>query len=220
LKHHVLAIAALVLAAAPVSLKSQVCAGRPSLPTAPVNLGVDASFTDGATGVGASLGLGNDAGFVIPTVGYVSYSDADASSMVVGATGGLSVKPATNSSLRVCPIAQVTYAYGPNEDTGIGRLTTNQLGAMGGLAIGGVAKVSPGFAVIPNAFGGVLHQRSTFKLGSDSETISDTGGAIGGGVSLLFNDIFAIVPSITVPVGFETSDPVFSIGVSIGFLRR
>jgi hypothetical protein len=39
-------------------------------------------------------------------------------------------------------------------------------------------------------------------------------------VSLLFGGIFAIEPSVSVPVGFDGSDPVFSIGVTVGFKRR
>ena len=213
------AVAAFCLLTA-TSASAQVCLGKPSFAISPTNIGVGASFTDGAKGVDGSFGFGTDKAFAGVGVGYVSYSDLDASSTSFSGGGGLSFPVSSASGVRICPVAQGSYGYGPNEETSLGKLKITTLGLLGGLAIGGAVEVSPGFSVVPNARGGVLFQSATASLDGDSESGNETGGLIAGGVSLLFGTNFTIEPTVSVPVGFETNDPVFSIGVTIGFKRK
>ncbi len=201
-------------------VSAQVCLGKPSLKAAPTNIGIGAEFTDGAKGISGGVTFGNDKAFGGAGIGYLSYSDFDASSTVFTGAGGLSIPVSEASGVRICPLAQATYGYGPNEESVLGQLKITTLGLLGGVAIGGAVEVSPGFSVIPNARGGVLFQRASVSLNGNSESANETGGLVSGGVSLLFGTNFTLEPSVSVPVGFDSNDPVFSIGVTVGFKRR
>ncbi len=221
--HHVArtVIGIALLSVIPVGhVHAQACLGKPSFTIAPTNIGISADFTDGARGVGGSFGFGNQKAFGGVGIGYLSYPDFDASSTAFSASAGLSIPVAEGSGVQACPFAQATYGYGPNETSPLGELKVSTLGLLGGVAFGGVVEVSPGFSVLPTARGGVLFQRAKASFNGNSDTANETGGIVGGGVSLLFGTNFTIEPSVTVPVGFDTSDPVFSIGVTVGFRQR
>lgn len=202
------------------STGAQVCVGRPSLTVAPVNLGVTAGFTDGAKRVDGDLGFGNAGAFGSVGVGLIDYDRTDENATAITARGGLSYKAAGRSTVTVCPLVELNYGLGPNVRTSAGTAKVTQLSVSGGFAVGGVVDVNPGFAVVPNAFAAVVHSTVRTKLQGTSDSNSETGGSIGGGLSLLFNRVFAIVPSLSIPIGFDSTDPTFSLGVVIGFSGR
>jgi hypothetical protein len=199
---------------------AQVCVGRPSLTVAPVHLAVGTGFTDGAKRVDADVGFGNANAFANLGAGLIDYDNVDESATALRARGGLSYKAAGRSTVTVCPLVELSYAMGPNVQSNAGTVKTRQLGVAGGFAVGGVVDVNPGFAVVPNAFAAIVHSQVKTTLRDDSDSVGETGGSVGGGLTLLFNRVFAIVPSIAIPVGFDNSDPTFSIGVVIGFRGR
>lgn len=209
------AVTALTSAAA-----AQVCIGRPSLTVAPVHLGVAAGFTDGAKRVDGDLGFGNAAAFGSVGLGLIDYDNTDENATAISARGGLSYKAAGRSTVTVCPMLELDYGLGPNLRSSAGTAKITQLSVAGGFAVGGVVDVNPGFAVVPNAFAAIVHSSVRTKLRGETDSNSETGGSIGGGLSLLFNRVFAIVPSLAIPVGFDASDPTFSLGVVIGFRGR
>lgn len=216
---HALLIALATVLAAPLA-DAQVCVGRPSLAVAPVHLAVGAGFTQGAKRVDADLGFGNAMAFGSVGAGLVDYDDVSENATALTARGGLSYKAAGRSTVTVCPLVELNYALGPNLRTNAGTARTTQVSVSGGFAIGGVVDVNPGFAVVPNAFAALVHSNVKTTLRGESRSSGETGGSLGGGLSLLFNRVFAIVPGVAIPVGFDSSDPTFSIGVVIGFRGR
>jgi hypothetical protein len=196
---------------------AQVCLGRPSFKAAPTNVSLSADFTKGVKTISGGLGFGNNKAFGAVGAGYVSYSDFDASAVAFNFAAGLSIPVSNASRVRICPIAQFSYVNGPTEESILGTLKITSLGLLGGVAIGGAVPVSPGFSVIPNARAGVLYRHSSASLGGDLGSKSETGGLLSGGVSLFFGTNFTLEPSVSIPLGFNTSDPIFSIGMTVAF---
>jgi len=87
-----------------------------------------------------------------------------------------------------------------------------------GAALGASFPLTPTVPFVPFARAGLLSVRSKSDLLDDSNT--ETGGLLGLGASFRFNDIFALTPSLSIPVGFDNSDTMFSLSATIGFRRR
>ncbi len=207
-----------LLCVAPANQASaQVCLGRPSFKVAPTNVSLSVDFTNGARSINGSLGFGNDRAFGAAGASYVSYSDFNASAVAFSGAAGASIPASKASGVRICPIAQLTYVNGPNEESVLGTLRIKSFGLLGGIAVGSPVAVSPGFAVIPNARAGVLYRHSSASFTGDFGSSSETGGLLSAGVSLLFGTNFTFEPSISIPVGFKTNDPIFSFGVTVAF---
>jgi hypothetical protein len=220
MQSRLLAVAVFVGALVPSMASAQVCVGRPDLTIAPINAGASVDFTDGGKAYGVNLGFGSEVAFGQIGLGLQKFDDFDESATALGLGGGLIIRPSVSSKMKLCPMVQGTFGFGPNSDSVLGDVKTSFQSILAGVALGGPVDVNPGFKLIPNAFAGVLYQRVKVTLDDEGESVDDTGGAIGGGVSLLFNDTFAIIPSVSIPVGFDSNDPVYTIGFSIGFKRR
>jgi hypothetical protein len=207
----------------PAAASAQLCLGAPSLAVSRLNLNGGAEFADGVKAFGGGLTVGGSRGFVSAGAARLSYDDLDVGATAVTGSAGLSFAPAPQSAVQVCPLVSTTIGIGPDGAVSDGfdlyDITTRTLSVAGGVAIGGAVEVSPGLRVVPHVSLAVQYLRLTLSDDVDSFTDSDTGGALGGGISLLLGDVFAIRPAVSVPLGFEGSDPVFSLGFTVGFRR-
>lgn len=197
--------------------EGQTCIGLPRNSVAPVNLGARITFPDGANDFNARLGFGGPNGFGGISVGFTDYDALSKNSLNVGGDVGYSVPVNSRRTTTMCPLVQLNYQNGPNTPT----VDRNGLGLLAGVALGGEVEAADDFVLVPHVSAGVLYRRVKSTTGTDSESASETGGQIGAGLSFQFNRIFNITPSVTFPVGFEgNTDPVFAIGMSLGFRRR
>lgn len=196
---------------------AQTCIGLPRTSMAPVNVSANIGFPDEASVLGARLGFGGQNGFGGVSVGFTDYDNVSNSSFTIGGDLGYSVPVNSRRTTTLCPIVSLSYRNGPNEDP----VENTGLGLLAGAALGGEVDVSDNFALVPHASVGVLYLRAKSSNGDESVTASETGGQVGAGISFQFNRIFSITPSVAFPVGFDgDTDPIFSIGMSLGFRRR
>lgn len=193
---------------------AQVCLGRPSLNIARANVGVRVDWRDGATGVAAAGVTGADRAFVGMSASRLRYAELDANVTAIAASAGWSVVPSI-STLYVCPILQAAYGRGPNDDAT--NTTRSSLSALAGLAVAGQIAVTSRVSLVPNVSAGVLVQRSSQRTDEVSSAGSDIGGTVSGGVSVLLNQRIAVQPAVRLPVGFSDREPVYSLGVTVGF---
>ncbi len=198
---------------------AQVCLGRPSLNVAAVNAGLRLDRRDGATGFGAGVSAGADRAFAGLAVSNLRYRELDASASSVSAYAGWSVPPSI-ATLFICPLIQVGYGRGPNEDSTTYTVQRSSQSALAGLAVAGQIALSNTVSIIPNVTAGVLLQRSTRTGNGASESGGDLGATISGGLSVLLTDRLAIQSAVRLPVGFGDKDPVYSLGVIAGFRKR
>lgn len=195
---------------------AQICLGRPSLNATSVNAGVRADRRDGAGGFGVGLAAGAERAFGGVSASRLRYRELDASVSALAAYVGWSVVPAI-STLYICPLLQGAYGRGPNDDAT--NTTRSSLSGLAGLAVAGQIAVTSRVSLIPNVSAGVLYQRSSQTTDGASSAGSDIGGSVSGGVSVLLNQRLSVQPAVRVPVGFTDREPVFSLGVTIGFRR-
>jgi hypothetical protein len=195
---------------------AQICLGRPSLAAWSANTSVRADRREGASGFGIGASAGADRAFGGVSASRLRYAELDANVTAVAASAGWSVVPSI-STLYVCPILQAAYGRGPNDEAT--NTTRSSLSALAGLAVAGQIAVTSRVSLIPNVSAGVLVQRSSQSTDGASSAGSDIGGTVSGGVSVLLNQRLAIQPTVRVPVGFTDREPVYSLGVTIGFRR-
>ena len=62
--------------------------------------------------------------------------------------------------------------------------------------------------------------REKVSGGGLSESFSETGGLLSGGFGLQFKKVFVIAPTVSIPLGFESSEATFGVQASIGFGKR
>ncbi|MES2521334.1 MAG: hypothetical protein V4617_01460 [Gemmatimonadota bacterium] len=216
------AVAALSVTAS-ASAAAQTCLGLPDLTVTRASLGAEIQFPKDAKSYSGRLGVNSQTAFGGLSVGYITLDDdldeLDVNATTVGGDIGLERHIGTNKRIHVCPVASLAYTSGPNIDALDLKSSTIQGGL--GVAFGGSIPMTPTVSFVPFARAGLLVQRTKFEVvGEDSDTESETGGLLGLGASFRFNDIFAITPSVLIPVGFDDSDAVFSLGATIGFRRR
>jgi len=197
---------------------AQVCLGRPSLDVYRASATARVDSRDGATGFGAGASAGRDRAFGTLSASRLRYAELNAAATSVAVGAGWSVPPSI-PTLFICPVVQVSYGRGPNEDSTTFAVQRASYTALAGLAVAGQIAVASAVSIIPNASAGVLLQRSTRTVRGTSASGSDLGGTVSAGLSLLLTDALAIQPAVRMPVGFTDRDPVYSLAITLG-LRR
>lgn len=214
------AIGAVIGLLGPSVAGAQLCLGKPSLGVAPVSLELGFSGSSYAKGVGGRFGFGSQTLFGGLSIGYVKASDIELHWTPGAADIGYVVPLGAAKKVQLCPVAEVGYTYGPNDEAGSSYLKASDTFGSAGLAIGGEVEVSPGFHVVPNAqlsYGAV---RSKVTINGRTDVLNFSGADLGAGISLLFSRVFALSLGASLPVAQDgEDDPVFSVGFTIGFKR-
>lgn len=213
-------VAATFVATVSRGLAAQVCVGMPSLSTHPMNVGVNAAFTDNAKSYGGRFGFGTSTAFAGVSAALDDYDGTDENSTSIGVDGGLAFPVGTSRRASVCPIASIGYTFGPNVQSAFGDLELGTLSLNGGVAFGGSAYSTQGLQILPFASAQLGYARVKAELGGESDTDSETFGLLGLGMGFLFSDLFMVRPTIVIPAGLENADPVFGLSFVIGFGRK
>ena len=212
-----LALTAVAVAAAVVAPRvaaAQVCLAQPSLVAGKTTALVNGTFGGGTDSFTGTARFAGSQLFGDVTAGVTSYDDFDGSSLTLGGAIGTQIAPTAGSSLRLCPIANVAFGFGPNDIGGSGVDASTQ-GFGAGVGIGGVALRTPTFELIPA--GGVQLAWARVKLDGDGVSASDseTYGIISAGLGFALQRVLTITPSLNIPVGLEGGDT--SLGLTFGF---
>jgi hypothetical protein len=90
------------------------------------------------------------------------------------------------------------------------------------LAFGGFASRSPGTRIVPTGslalVSGTL--KSTDDVSGASNSQHETFALVGFGVGVLFNQVFALRPSVAVLIGLDETSTTFGATVSVNFGRK
>lgn len=212
-----LATVAVLTVTASSAAFAQTCVGRPELKVMRASLGAEAQFVDNVSSYSGRIGVNNNTAFGGLSVGYVSLDgDNDVNATSFGGDVGVERHLGVSKRVHVCPILSLNYQNGPNADP----IKASALSAGLGASFGAAFPLTPTVSFVPYASAGLLSVRSKVEALGNSESDTETGGLLGIGASFRFNDVFALTPSLSVPVGFDNSDTVFSLGATIGFRRR
>jgi hypothetical protein len=208
-----LVVLTLTLTLACSAAHAQICVGRAPLNQGTLQAGGGVAFTDGANAFSGFFGGGTDRGFGGVSIGRTNFSDFDSSSTdIMGFFGGGNY---FTPKVHLCALADVGYSAGPE----ILFVDTHSVGFGGGISIGVVASETETLAVVPTFGGSVRYHRLTAKFDGESESTSETYGVIEAGLGLILNKRVAITPLISIPVGLDENDLVFSLTVSFNFGR-
>ena len=219
-----------VLVGATVGLSSsaaaQVCNGVASFAQGAVQLFGSVGFSNNAKSFGGGVGFGGSGLFGQATIGRTSYDNIDGSSRLLGFALGYQVPLDRDRSVYVCPGVSIGFASGPNNVDVLGNgsvvLDLRETDYSFGLAFGGFASQSPGTRIVPT--GSLALVSGTLKTTDDvsgaSNSQHETFALVGFGVGLLFNQVFALRPSVAVLIGLDDTSTTFGATVSVNFGRK
>jgi hypothetical protein len=148
------------------------------------------------------------------SIGSVSYDDLSGSTTSLGAWVGYQLPMGTSGRSQLCPFFTGGLGLGPNDIEGSG-IDASTRGFSAGVSWGMRAVQSNDFSLFPTIGAGIAF--SSFKLtdGVDSIEESDTYVQLGFGLGLVLGRQFTVRPSVTIPLGLEGADPVFSVQISL-----
>jgi hypothetical protein len=197
---------------------AQACVGMPSFSSGHFQAAGGASFADGASSYGGTLGYGVPKGLYGKAgVGTTSYDAFDGSSFDLSLGGGYQIPLQASRTAEVCPVANLSFNSGPSDVLGdidvSGR--TFSLGAALGAQVGN----NPQLQIVPNASFQFANTRVELDDGTDSESGSESYGLLTLGTGFVFNSRYSLNPSISIPMGLEGSDASFGLAGAIHFGR-
>lgn len=199
----------------------QTCVGLPNASVARSSLTGRASSRTNGKSVGVRLALAGARGFGGLSTDIISNRGLTDKAAGVGGDAGFIIPLGASRKMELCPVAQARFVHGPNTSLVVGALKRTTVSGGIGLGLGGVVDVSPTLSVIPFARAELLTVRARLSTQGARLTNNETGGLLGGGFALRFNEIFTVTPGVSIPVGFdrEDNDLTFTLGATIGFRR-
>jgi hypothetical protein len=125
----------------------------------------------------------------------------------------------TSGHGEICPVIGGFIGMGPNDIEGSG-VDASIRGVAVGLSAGYRINSSTDIAIVPTA--GVGFEYSSFKLtdGIDSTSDSDSYGMLSLGVGLILGRQFTALPSVSIPIGLDDSDPILSLTFALSLGAR
>lgn len=210
---------AAAMAFAPVAFAgAQVCTGSLDLANAPMQVGADLGIHDGANSYVGSFGMSTRSNwFGALGIGTVSY-EGDESSTLFGVRAGrqLAGLSFAKGKVKACPTGSFTYESGPS--VGDIDFSSNQLKL--GLAVGGELSNSPQISVRPTGTASLARLAYSVESPFGDESDSEIGLMLDLGVGFVFNRNISLIPSLSLPVGFDGAEESLNIAVAFGFGRR
>jgi hypothetical protein len=203
----------MVLLMAASSAEAQICGGRPSFRDGPLQVGIGASFTDGARGVEGTFAGGGESVFAGVGVSVTNFTGVDVRSAGVNAFAGAEFATDRQNKVLLCPVVRVGFGTGPD----VGPVDVSTAFVQGGGSIGVIASDRDGMMVVPFFGLSAVYDRVMTDLGGVENSFSDTGGIADLGVGLVFNRTVGITPLISVPFSTGGSDVIFTLKFSFNF---
>jgi hypothetical protein len=214
------------LIALPTLASGQVCSGFASFAEGPFQVFGSAGFNDNAKSFGGGFAFGGAGPFGQLSIGTTTFNDLDGSSFNFAGGAGYQFTLDQRGLVHLCPAASVAFASGPNNIDVFGDgsvvLDLSETDLVFGLGIGAVASRSGQTQIIPN---GSLAFVSATAKGSDdvsgtSDSQSETFGLFTMGLGFVFNQVFTLHPSVTIPFGLDGASTTFGVTLSVTFGQR
>lgn len=228
MRHCGILLALLLASALPVhAAATQTCLGLPSFRSGRIQLAANGSFGEDARSFEGSLSLGSNKGFGGLSLGAVDYDEIEGSTLLIGGGAGYQLPLGASSSFHVCPGIRASVGFGPRDvfgglydSAGVQRDPrpgddASTFVFVAGLSLG-ASLGSTGVRLNPTA--GLAFAYSSFQLkdpGGTGAERSDTYGALDVALGLIIRSVFAVRPSITIPIGLQGADPVFGLTLAI-----
>jgi len=214
------------------SLRAQVCAGHSSLHRAPFRVAVGAESFSYATRLAVSA-TGGRAVFGTAAIGRTHDAELDASTLDIGLEAGAELGDSAGRVF-LCPLAALSWSIGPEDFLLLGSDYKYFEGAVG---LGAAAvPVRRGRVAVHMAGGLRLARLKAHYLpgaerranGAQPYSERDNYWLLSLAVGLVVKEVLSIRPSVSVPLGVETSwDAIavpfgrenheLSLGIAVGF---
>ena len=197
----------------PGAAYAQVCIGNAPLNgRTAANVAGGAEFFDGGTSYGTGFNVGKEA-FLSAGFALTDLEGTDLSLKTVSLGAGYQV-PVGTSVVVLCPSATVGYGFGLELlDADLKTWTVTPA-----LAVGMQAQLSPSIDVLPYGQVGLVYMRTNAGEGPFGDIIeTETDGILTFGVSVLFNRVVTLGPSVSIPLASDNGDTLVGVSVSVGF---
>lgn len=194
---------------------AQLCSGNPSFQSGPYQVGVAASFTEGARGVEGTIAAGGDTLFAGAGVSVVKFTDVNVRAAgITGFVGGEFATDTRNKAL-LCPIVSVAFVAGPD----VGPADVSSAGVQAGARIGFIASEDRDTMIVPFFGLAALYQHVSTTIAGAEFSASDTGGIADLGVGFILNKNVGVTPMLSIPFSAGSSDVIFTLRFSFNFGR-
>ncbi len=200
-------------------LPAQICAGFPSLRDARFGVGVNAASYTYATALGVFVTAGRD-WYATLGVGRTRDAEMDASTYPISLEGGRDVEWGSRRFF-FCPIAALAVSLGPY-NYALEQRDFRFVDAAAGLGAAAVAVQTPRLSLILTAGVRVVHATARGWYGGDSPynagswTGTNDYGLATAGVGITLDRILTIRPTVTVPFGQRSQQPIDWIALPFG----
>ena len=211
-----LAVLGILLAAVPAP--AQMCEGLASFSGRPVQVYGAGGFKSDSRVVAGGVALGGTGAFLNFESGTIQIDAFNRSAYQTAVGVGYQVALNQKGTAQLCPLANWTHLWGPDNVLGTGLDYNEQHSTLGAMA-GFVAARRGRLAVIPTA--ALAFMLTSSQLADTSgHAVSSTSmmfGMVGLGVGLVLDEQVTIRPALEIPVG-GMGGPAFQImlGVNLG----
>jgi hypothetical protein len=201
--------AACTLLAIP-SASAQTCTGSLPFSMARIQVGGDGVFSSNSRSIVGEASAGNEQYFGRVGANFTSFSGLDNGAKGIFVAGGAEFNVDAPKPLSVCPEVSIAKAWGPSPGPDFDFSTVAvQIGAR----VGFVAAKTPQATIVPTVAVSFNHvSLSTNGNGLfQGGTSGDSFMSLGLGAGVIFNDKFSLVPSVLIPIHYDTGETAFSI---------
>jgi hypothetical protein len=196
----------LALAFSASAAAAQMCNGTAPFSVGKMRVGVGLSFPSNVNQYDAEFAYGAASGlYGGVTASILKPSGSTESATVFGINGGKEMTAGTKKNIAMCPQLLVGFGSYP------GDVSTLDLG--GGVTFATKLDASKSFDLIP--FGGAFLVRNSVSVGGASGSDTNLGLTLGAG--FVFNKIWSVRPSFSIPLTADGADNVLSIMGSMNF---
>src|SRR5262245_4786909 len=206
--------------------RAQLCTGSTSFAHAPLQLTGAAAFSADGESYSVGAGFGGKGPFAQGVFGKTHYDEFDGSSSDLGLGVGYQIPldPRGKDAVHFCPLVSWQQGNGPsNVDLlGDGSLIVDisQTTGLFGVGIGAIALQGPTLIV---ASGSIAMAKTTVTASHDylpSGSSSDNFAVFEFGFGLIFNQSFALRPSVLVTSGLDKTTTTVGVSAALSLAKR
>lgn len=213
----------LTLVVFPVGAPAQVCDGRVPFSRGPFQAGVNLSFNQTISSVGAGFGLGTTWAFGQVLVSHQFIAQVNKSSSTLGGRAGLQARFGPGQRrFYVCPVATWSRTSGPERYDVYGDgypFNLSEKDYSFGLALGMVVSNQPQTQVAPLVSLARVH--TTVEVvdsqTEQADTTTHTISMLGLGVGVVFNHSWSLRPGLRIPLNASNAKVSYGIAVGVNF---
>ncbi len=195
---------------------AQVCQGDLPFRNGATHVGGSLGLSENATSFGGGVTVGHSKGWYTGgSVGVMTYDNVDGNSVVLNGGLGYSMPLQERSRWQVCPGGALSLGFGPTVDVAGASMRTSSQTLTLGASFGTSLPLSRTKNLLPffsTAFG---HTRVSAKLNGNTNSASDNYLLLGAGAGFQLSPSLVLRPAMTLAAGADLiDDTAFSFGVT------